>query len=262
MRAPDHGSQLCYPRCSTMTNKKAAPVLFIDENFWTRFDDYSPLMPIPLAELAKLQNTSVETLRRNHEKNLPPPLQDLTLVLGPAKHGGPNLGLTVGRLRELLNSINDVSAQPQLGYAQGTSSASSQLVDRATRQDEAESFAATAQARRARRVSASSVAQFMATASSVVSAGESEQVWLFRRVGVSRRPVDYFLELDMAELRSDGCVARQDINEDLEWMTIEDYSEALQDALRIEQDHARSMDRLRALDAMVPSRTSKRDSRS
>lgn len=57
-----------------MTKKKAAPVVTIDENFWTRFDDYSPLMPSPLGELAKLHNTTVETLRRNHEKNLPPSL--------------------------------------------------------------------------------------------------------------------------------------------------------------------------------------------
>lgn len=245
-----------------MTNKKAAPVLFIDENFWTRFDDYSPLMPIPLAELAKLHNTSVETLRRNHEKNLPPPLQDLTLVLGPAKHGGPNLGLTVGRLRELLSSITDAGPSLQLGYAQGASSAASQLVDRATRQDEAASFAATAQARRARRASASSLPQFMATAPTVIAADEAEQVWLFRRVGVSRRPVDYFLELDEAELRPDGSVVRQDINDDLEWMTIEEYSEALQDALRIEQDQARSLDRRRALEGIMPSSTSKRDQRS
>lgn len=235
-----------------MTNKKAAPVLFIDENFWTRFDDYSPLMPIPLAELAKLQHTSVETLRRNHEKNLPPPLQDLTLVLGPAKHGGPNLGLTVGRLRELLNSITDASPSPQLGYAQGASSAASQLVDRATRQDEAASFAATAQARRARRASASSWSQFMATASSVVAGDDAEEVWLFRRIGVGQRPVDYFLELDAAEMRPDGTVARPSINEDLEWMTIREYSEALQEALRIEQDHARSLDRLRALEGITP----------
>lgn len=244
-----------------MTNKKAAPVLFIDENFWTRFDDYSPLMPIPLAELAKLQNTSVETLRRNHEKNLPPPLQDLTLVLGPAKHGGPNLGLTVGRLRELLSSIMDASPSPQLGYAQGAFSAASQLVDRATRQDEAASFAATARARRERRAQSSSFAQFMAIASSVAAADEAEQVWLFRRSGVSRRPVDYFLELDAAKLLPDGSVARQDINDDLEWMTIEEYSDALQNALQIEQDQARSLDRLRALEAMVPSGASKRDSR-
>lgn len=235
-----------------MTNKKAAPVLFIDENFWTRFDDYSPLMPIPLAELAKLQNTSVETLRRNHEKNLPPPLQDLTLVLGPAKHGSPNLGLTVGRLRELLNSISDAGTTPQLGYAQSAPSASAQLVDRAKRQEEAESFNATAQARRARRAQSSSFAQFMATASSVVAADEEEQVWLFRRVGVSRRPVDYFLELDEAELLPDGSVARNDINEDLEWMTIQGYSEALQEAIRTEQDHARSLDRLRALEGIIP----------
>lgn len=184
------------------------------------------------------------------------------MVLGPAKHGGPNLGLTVGRLRDLLHSISDASTPPQLGYAQSAPSASSQLVDRTTRQEEAASFAATVQARRARRASASSVAQFMATASSVVAVDEAEQVWLFRRVGVSRRPVDYFLELDAAELRPDGSVARQDISEDLEWMTIEEYSEALQDALRIEQDHARSLHRLQALEAIGPSSARKRDTRS
>ena len=246
----------------TMTKKKAAPVVSIDENFWTRFDDYSPLMPIPLAELAKLQNTSVETLRRNHEKNLPPPLQDLTLVLGPAKHGGPNLGLTVGRLRELLSSITDAGASPQIGYAAEGRHSGSPLIDQATQREEAASFAATARARRERRAQSSSFAQFMATASSVVAAGDAEQVWLFRRVGVSRRPVDYFLELDEAELLPDGSLARQDINEDLDWMTIGDYSDALQDALRIEQDHARSLDRLRALEAIVPSSTTKRDTRS